>query len=257
MSKKFLIAGNWKMNTLKEDSSKLVHEILSATENLQNSSVESLICPPFTHLSYLSEMIKDKKLNLGAQNCHYEESGAFTGEISPQMIRDLKCEYVIIGHSERRTIFGETDLIINKKLMAAVKTGLKVIFCIGETLDERDKDLTFKIIEKQISEGLQGYGADNLNQLVIAYEPVWAIGTGVVAKPEQAEEAHNFIRELLVKKFGNSGEEILILYGGSMKPDNAEELLMLTNVNGGLIGGASLKSDSFVSIIQTAYSLIN
>lgn len=256
MRKNMLIAGNWKMNTDISQAVKLAGSVAKGLLVKDKSDVEVLLCPPFTNLTPVYEAIADKPLALGAQNCHFEESGAYTGEISVSMLKAVNCEYVILGHSERRAYFGESDELIGKKLNAAIKGGLKVIMCIGETLEERKAEKTFEILERQLSIGLENFEVKNTGQLVIAYEPVWAIGTGVAAKPEQVQEAHARIRKFLLNKFGTDAENILILYGGSIKPENAEEILTLEDVNGGLIGGASLKAEPFLSIIASAEKVL-
>ncbi len=249
--KKYLIAGNWKMNKTPEESKLLAEEIVSEVPSA-HPNVELLVCPPFTSLGVVAEIIKDGAVKLGAQNCHYEPSGAYTGEISLDFLKSFSCEFVIIGHSERRQYFAETDETVNKKTKAAVEKGFTPIVCVGESLEAREKGETFKILEKQIREGLKGINSPNL---VIAYEPIWAIGTGISAKPEQIAEAHAFIRERLKELFGEKANEILIQYGGSVKDSNAREILSIENVDGALIGGASLKADSFISIYETAKRL--
>jgi len=190
---------------------------------------------------------------LGAQNMHEEESGAFTGEISALMIKSTGSRYVILGHSERRTIFKESDQLINKKIKAALKSGLKPIFCIGETLEEREKNITNDVLKRQVTVGLDGTSETELKDIIIAYEPVWAIGTGRTATPAQAEDAHNFIRNLIKEKYSkNAAENIIIQYGGSVKPDNSGELLSQPDIDGALVGGACLKADSFIAIIKSA-----
>ena len=249
--KKYLIAGNWKMNTDVYQAEKLISEIQGGLTHLE-PNVKVLVCPPFTNLMMATVLLKDTKMLLGAQNCHYEAKGAFTGEISVDMLKCLGCEYIIIGHSERRAYFYETNEIINKKLKSVLEHGLNPIFCIGETLQQRQNDMTFSVIEKQIVEGLNGIFSEIASNLVIAYEPVWAIGTGLAATPDQVDEVHNKIRALIENIFGEIGKETLILYGGSVTSDNADKLLSLKNVNGALVGGASLNPGSFLSIINSA-----
>jgi triosephosphate isomerase len=210
-----------------------------------------IICPPFTSLSEANSLIRNTFIKLGAQNMHFEESGAFTGEISASMLKSVGCEYVILGHSERRTIFGEKDDLINKKIKKALQSGLKPIFCVGETLEERERNITSNVIENQITNGLRDISSDDLKKIIIAYEPVWAIGTGKTATPQQAEEVHEFIRNLIKKNFSDqSSENIIIQYGGSVKADNAAELLSQKDIDGALVGGACLKADSFIAIIK-------
>ena len=245
------VAGNWKMNTDRVSGVSLAKEI--ATEIGANSAVEVAVAPPFVYLPAISEAIAGSGVELAAQNAHFESQGAFTGEVAPGMLADVGCDYVILGHSERRQIFGETDELINKKLAAAIQQGLKVILCLGETLEERDGNLTESVLERQLSGGLAGRSAEELKDLVIAYEPVWAIGTGRNATPEQAQSAHAFIRGWLSNQIGAGiGESTRIQYGGSVKPENAAELLSQADVDGALVGGASLKAESFLAIIRAA-----
>lgn len=247
--KKYLVAGNWKMNKTISESIELAKRILESTLK-QNFKSDVLIAPPFTSLPTVSKIVENSKILLGAQNCHYESSGAFTGEISPIMLKDIGCKYVIIGHSERRHIFGETDLLINKKIRSAIEFKLIPIFCIGETLDERDTGLTFNILERQIRLGLKGLQTTEIEKIVIAYEPVWAIGTGIRARTEQISEVHSFIRKFLQEVYGCSSLLPLILYGGSVNAKNCAEIFEINDVNGALVGGASLQANEFISIIQ-------
>lgn len=251
---KFLIAGNWKMNTLYDDGEILVEDIIKSFN--YNEGTDVLICPPLTHIIGFTSTFFEEGLYFGAQTCHYKNEGAYTGEVSAQMIHDLGCLYVISGHSERRTLFGETDEVVNKKVKAIRNAELIPIMCIGETLEERNAGKTYEVLERQIIEGLKGIEINNESDVVIAYEPVWAIGTGVSATTEQADEAHNWIRKFLLENYGDEAKNTLLLYGGSMKPSNAEQLLSLDNVNGGLIGGASLKAQDFTEIINIANNLI-
>ena len=212
---------------------------------------EILVCPAFTALSQVAQALKGTNINLGAQNLHWEEKGAFTGEISPAMLLDAGCRYVIIGHSERRQLFGETDESVNKKMKTAFKHGLLPIVCIGETLAEREKNVTFQVIERQIRNGIAGLTPEQSAVLVIAYEPVWAIGTGKTASPQQAEEVHAKVRKLYAEIYGSSSaDSVRILYGGSVKPDNTADLMKQPNIDGGLVGGASLEIDSFTKIVK-------
>jgi triosephosphate isomerase len=257
MKKEYIIAGNWKMHkTVKEtiDFVEGLHEKVSALP--QNEAVEILVCPPFTSLYAITG--KSHKIKTGAQNLHFEEKGAFTGEISPLMLEDL-VDYVLIGHSERRQIFKETDEDINRKIRTALNYGYHPVLCIGETLDEREAGKTLAKIQTQLDQDLEGLSAEEIKKVVIAYEPIWAIGTGKTASPQQAQEAHAFIREILKKKIDSpdAAEDTRILYGGSVKPTNSYELLSQKDVNGALIGGASLKIDDFFAIIQDAYKLAN
>jgi triosephosphate isomerase len=243
-----VIAGNWKMNNDLNGAIDLISGIKSI---LANKSVEAklIVCPPFTSLETARELLKGSVVGLGAQNMYYEENGAFTAEISASMLKSVGCEFVILGHSERRTIFCESDELINKKVKKAISTGLKPIFCIGETLEERESGVTFDVIKRQIEKGLADVSQADMETVIIAYEPVWAIGTGKTASPAQAQEVHAFIRAELVKLFGNdTAENTIIQYGGSVKPDNAKELLGQKDIDGALVGGACLKADSFVGI---------
>lgn len=248
---KYLIAGNWKMNTNLDDAKKIT-DILHTNDSF-DSEVEMLICPPYTHLSFLSESIDFSRISLGAQNSYFEDKGAFTGEISNQMLISVGCEYVIQGHSERRTLFGETDELINKKVISSLRSGLRVILCIGETLEERNNNETNNILELQLSKNLENVDF-SIENLKIAYEPIWAIGTGVTPTLQQINDTHNFIRKILKAKYPNNSPKIL--YGGSLNPNNADNILSIENVNGGLIGGASLDAESFIKIYKSAINLI-
>jgi triosephosphate isomerase (TIM) len=247
-----VIAGNWKMNNDISETENLVKSILSGLEN-KNLSCGVIICPPFTSLNVANLLIKGTNIKLGAQNMYYEENGAYTGEVSTKMLKSAGCEYVIVGHSERRTLFGETDELISKKVIKAIQVGLKPIFCVGESLEERKRNLMQEIVGNQVLKGLESISEEDMKNIIIAYEPVWAIGTGVNATPEQAEEAHAYIRGLISDKYSKkTAEELVIQYGGSVNPGNSKELLSQKNVDGALIGGASLKADSFLKIIESA-----
>ena len=251
MIRKKLIAGNWKMNRTSSDAADLVKDIVS--EVGRSNGVDVVVCPPFTSLETVGKAIEGSNVRLGAQNMHPERSGAYTGEVSAEMLRSLFASYVILGHSERRTYFGDTDAFVNQKVIAALKAELKPILCVGETLAERESGSTLKVVQTQLEAGLEGVNKDQATSIVIAYEPVWAIGTGKVATSEQAQEVHAFIRDLLGKKFGAGlAGKVRILYGGSMKPANAAELLAQPDIDGGLIGGASLEARSFVDLIKAA-----
>jgi len=258
--KKILIAGNWKMNTTAQEAKNLVDEIKRDISVLNFKSTESnpeiLVCPPFINIPVVSEAIKDSVIHLGAQNCCNKLSGAFTGEVSVPMLKYFNCSYIIIGHSERRQYYFETDELINEKLKLILYEGLKAIVCIGETLEERQTGKTFKVLESQLRLGLKNIDSSIIEKIVIAYEPVWAIGTGISAENEQVQEAHSFIRGILKELFGELAGQMLIQYGGSVNAQNASEILSLPDVNGALIGGASLKSASFVSIIKSAMESI-
>lgn len=247
--RKPIIAGNWKMFNTVPESIKLVTELRNIVSGVKDREI--VVCPPYTALGSAINALKGSNIAVGAQNLYFEEKGAFTGEIAPNMVKDIGCSHVIIGHSERRQFFGETDQSVNKKIFAALKVELTPIVCVGESLAERESNRTFKVIEKQIKDGLAGLTNEQMIKCVIAYEPVWAIGTGKTATPEQAEEVHVFIRKEIEKLFGKDvADSIRILYGGSVKPDNIKELMSKGNIDGALVGGASLKADSFASIIK-------
>ena len=251
MSRKYLIAGNWKMNTTASESVDLISEINSLVG--QQTQVQVCICPPFTSIQKSSSLVEQSEVLLGAQNMSAEPSGAFTGEVSAEMLRDLYVNFVILGHSERRQYFGETNESINLKVLAAVQNNLKPIYCIGETLEERESEKTLEVVKAQVQEGLANFPLSEVDNLVLAYEPVWAIGTGKTATDEMAQEVHAYVRGLLVDLFGDAaGSSIRILYGGSMKPENAAGLLSQPDVDGGLIGGASLNAKSFCAIVDSA-----
>ncbi|MDP2167334.1 MAG: triose-phosphate isomerase [Thermodesulfovibrionales bacterium] len=240
-----LIVANWKMNKTVPEALSFAGEFLPEVKDITGRDI--LIAPPFTALLSMAGMLKGSNVLLSAQDVFYEEKGAYTGQISASMLKDAGCEFVIIGHSERRQHFGETDGTVNKKTKAALKAGLKVILCIGETLDERNAGRTFEVTGAQLKEGLKEI---DLSGIVIAYEPVWAIGTGVTAAPEQAEEAHSRIREDLRTLYGRQADETRILYGGSVTPENVDILMAQPDMDGALVGGASLKAVSFVRIVK-------
>jgi len=242
-----LIAGNWKMNTDSSTAAALARDIAQRAAEAKN--VELLVCPPSVYLALVKDAIGDAPVALGAQNMSCEPQGAFTGEISAGMVTDIGAQYVILGHSERRHIFGESDQNVNKKTLAALAAGLTPIVCVGELLEDREAGRTSAVIRGQFDGSLAGVTAEQIESVVLAYEPVWAIGTGKVATPEQAEEVHADLRKQLTERYnGEIADKIRILYGGSVKPDNAAELLGQTNVDGALIGGASLKADDFMGI---------
>jgi triosephosphate isomerase len=250
--RKKVIAGNWKMNNDLSESKNLISKLAEALAG-KSVNCDVIICPPFTSLSEASALVKGTQIKLGAQNMYFEESGAFTGEISASMLKSAGCEFVILGHSERRTIFGESDQVINKKIKKALASGLKPIFCVGETLEEREGNITNQVIERQVKEGLKDLSADDMKTIIVAYEPVWAIGTGKTATPAQAEEVHDFIRTQVKNLFNAEvADNIVIQYGGSVKADNAKELLSQKDIDGALVGGACLKADSFMGIITAA-----
>ncbi|MFH1198211.1 MAG: triose-phosphate isomerase [bacterium] len=249
--RKKVIAGNWKMFKDLGESVTLISEIKNELNSLPES-VEAIVCPPFTSLETASTLLKGSAIILGAQNMHFESSGAFTGEIAPQMLKSVGCEFVILGHSERRTLFFETDSTINKKIKSALANNLKPIFCLGETREEREQGITFDVVDRQLVKGLDGISETDLEKIIIAYEPVWAIGTGLTATPAQAQEVHEFIRSLIAKIYSASAaEKIIIQYGGSVKPENARELLTQKDIDGALVGGACLKADSFAKIVKS------
>lgn len=250
MRRKF-VAGNWKMFTTSDTARQLATAVVRGLGEEQRVTVA--VCPPFPYLPVVAEVLKSSRLALGAQNCFHEKEGAFTGEVSPAMLVDVGCRYVILGHSERRHKLGETDAFINRKVHAARAAGLEVILCLGETLQERQANHTEKVLESQLSGSLAGLDAAALRRVVLAYEPVWAIGTGQNATPEQAQQAHAFIRGQIRKRFGeDSASALPIQYGGSVKPDNAASLFGQPDVDGGLIGGASLNADHFLAIVRAA-----
>ena len=245
------IAGNWKMTQNRASSVELAAGLAKAVESIENADVA--VCPPFGYLDAVAEATKGSKVKVGAQNCYFEPNGAFTGETSTEMLLDLGCTYVILGHSERRHILGETDELINKKVKAALAAGLIPILCVGETLPEREAGDTMNVIRTQFNGSLADISADDMKKIVIAYEPVWAIGTGKTASPEQAEEVHADLRKTIEECYNAEvAETVRIQYGGSVKPDNAAELLSQPNIDGALVGGASLKVDLFMGIIDKA-----
>lgn len=246
-----MVAGNWKMNKTVSEAVELAGEIKREFGNFTRTDV--VLCPPFTALQAVSNVVSGSHVKVGAQNMHWEKPGAFTGEISVEMIRELFCHYVILGHSERRTLFGETDEFIGKKVVSALAGNLNPILCVGETLDQRKKNETWSVVQRQVEQCLGGVEGGIPANLIIAYEPVWAIGTGVTATPAQAQEAHAFIRKLVAKIAGEkTAESVRILYGGSVKPSNAEELFGQPDIDGGLIGGAALDAASFIAIVKAA-----
>lgn len=248
--RKKIVAGNWKMNKGLEEGLKLAKEIDSYFRE-KPSKAEVILCPPFIHLAGVSEIVKGGKVACGAQNCSSEASGAYTGEVSPAMIKSTGSQYVIIGHSERRTYYHEDDTLLNKKTQLALDNGLNVIFCCGEVQKERESGKHFEVVKRQLENGLFSISKENIAKVVIAYEPVWAIGTGLTATPDQAQEIHKYIRSLVESKYGKEiAENMTILYGGSCKPSNAKEIFSKPDVDGGLIGGAALKKDDFVGIVE-------
>ena len=246
-----MIAGNWKMHLTTSEARALAEGILKQTSDVNTGEIDILIAPPYTSLAAVSGTLASSPVLLAGQNMHWEESGAFTGEISPLMLKDVGCTHAIIGHSERRQYFNETNETVNKKLHAAFSHGLIPIMCVGESLEQREGRQTFSIIQEELEKGLDGLTSEQVQSMILAYEPIWAIGTGKTASPEQAEEVHKFIRGWLISRIGNeSGRAVRILYGGSVKPDNIEGLMAKENIDGGLVGGASLKADSFSQIVK-------
>jgi triosephosphate isomerase len=247
-----VIAGNWKMNKDLAESSRLIND-LKAKFGAGLDGVQVIICPPFTSLSLASELLKGSPIKLGAQNMYHEDEGAFTGEVSPKMLKSVGCTHVILGHSERRQYFGETNEFINKKARKALSSGLIPIICVGETLEEREKGITDQVVSAQVKGVLKDIPAADVENLIIAYEPVWAIGTGRNATPDQAEEVHRHIRKLVGQIYSWAvADRLVIQYGGSVKPDNAADLLRQPNIDGALVGGACLNADSFYQIILAA-----
>lgn len=249
MGRQPFIAGNWKMNKTIGEALDLVREMKKSISGVKDTEVA--VAPPFTALYAVRRELEGTPIRLAAQNLYWEEKGAFTGEVSALMLKEVGCHYVIIGHSERRQYFGEGDETVNRKIKVALTQGLKVIFCIGETLKEREGGKMFLVIERQIEGGSKGLGDKEWRDIVIAYEPVWAIGTGKTATPEQAEEVHRFIRGKMEKLYSrNVSEEIRIQYGGSVTPDNIKRLMSQPNIDGALVGGASLKAETFSKIVR-------
>ncbi|MDD2852985.1 MAG: triose-phosphate isomerase [Desulfuromonadaceae bacterium] len=246
--RKPVIAGNWKLFKSIGEAVALVNELKPLVSGAQG--VEIVVAPVFTSLSRVSDAAKDSRIKIAAQDCYWEEEGAFTGEVSPKLLKDAGCSYVIIGHSERRQFFGETDATVNKKINAVIAAGLTAIVCVGESLAERESAQTFSVIETQIQGGLTGLAKEALSHIIIAYEPVWAIGTGKTASEGQAQEVHSFIRQLIARIFDQSvAGAVRILYGGSVKPDNVKGLMSQPDIDGALVGGASLKAESFSAIV--------
>jgi len=251
--RKPFVAGNWKMNTDAHSSVALAEGIASGSAAVADQKVTVAVCPPFVYLQSVARAVGASNVAVGAQDIYFEPNGAFTGEINSSMIKDVGCTYVICGHSERRHVIGETDELINKKLAAAIAGGLLPILCVGELLSEREAGQTGDVVTRQLKEGLAGVSADKLPAVTIAYEPVWAIGTGVTATPDQAQEVHASIRMLIAEMYNDEvAQDIRIQYGGSAKPSNAAELMGQPDIDGLLVGGASLKVDDFLAIIQAA-----
>jgi len=251
--RKPFVAGNWKMNTDSHTSISLAESIVSGSLETAGQGVSVAVCPPFVYLQAVAKALSASSVAVGAQDIYIESQGAFTGEISASMLKDIGCSYALCGHSERRHVIGETDELINKKVAAAIGGGLLPILCVGELLAEREASQTSEVISRQIKSDLAGLSVEKVSALTMAYEPVWAIGTGLTATPQQAQEVHAFVRGLLAEMYGAQlAEEIRILYGGSAKPGNAGDLMREQDVDGLLVGGASLNADDFIAIIQAA-----
>jgi triosephosphate isomerase len=249
--RKKIVAGNWKMNLSLSEGLVLAESVNKYFHDRPSKIAEAVLCTPFIHLSSVSEILKTGKVALGAQNCSSEASGAFTGEVSCEMIKSTGAQYVLIGHSERRSYYNENNLLLNRKTVLALKTGLTVIFCCGEILKEREQNRYFKVVKEQLEVGIFSLSNEDFKKIVIAYEPVWAIGTGLTASPQQAQEMHAYIRSLISEKYGKeTADQTTILYGGSCKPSNAAEIFSMPDVDGGLIGGASLKKEDFCAIVD-------
>ncbi len=250
-NQKPFIAGNWKLYKSSSEAVELVSELQENYEEFEEAQM--VVIPPFTALCDVHITLQGSSIQIGGQDVFWEEEGAYTGEISAPMLKDVGCRYVIIGHSERRQYFGETSATVNKKIKAALAHDLTPIMCIGESLEEREKGETMNKVQAQISEGLEGLDRNSVQKIIIAYEPIWAIGTGLTASPDQAQEVHGFIRNELSEKYGNeTGACAIILYGGSVKPANTFSLLKEKDINGALVGGASLNADSFIEIVKEA-----
>lgn len=246
--RKNIVAGNWKMNLTKNEGLLLVDEVVNG---VSADGPKVILAPPFPFISDAVSGVSETAISVAAQNCHQEENGAFTGEVSAEALASFGCEYCIVGHSERRQLFSEDDKLVNKKIQRLLAHNIKPIYCCGESLEERESEKHFDVVIAQIQSALQGFKKDELLNIVVAYEPVWAIGTGETATPEQAQEMHAFIREKLAQVLGDEAEKISIIYGGSVKPENAKELFSQKDIDGGLIGGASLNATDFLAIINS------
>ena len=251
--RKKIVAGNWKMNKTFEEAQALASEVVNMVKDEANSEAQVVLCPSFPFLPVISKAVAgSSNIHVGAQNCHQQESGAYTGEVSAPMLQSVGVTYVILGHSERRQYFQEDNQLLEAKVKAVLKQGLHPIFCIGESLEQREQDLTFSVLETQLKEGLFHVSNEDFERVVIAYEPIWAIGTGKTASSQQAQEVHAFIREQIARAYdAEAAQNTTILYGGSCNPANARELFACPDIDGGLIGGASLKSRDFVDIIKS------
>lgn len=251
--RKKIVAGNWKMNLLKEEAQALTAELIGMIKDEEPRQVNVILFPPFLYINALIQQANaESRISIGAQNCSDKESGAYTGEVAAAMLASLGCNYVLVGHSERRSYYGETNISCASKIDIALKNNISPVYCIGETLNERESGMHFEILQKQLNEGIFHLNKEEFAKCILAYEPVWAIGTGKTASPEQAQEIHQFIRKAVEAKYGiDSANNCSILYGGSCNDQNAKELFSLPDVDGGLIGGASLKSRSFTNIIKS------
>ena len=251
--RKPFVAGNWKMNTDNQSGAALAQGLALKSDGIAGEKVDVMVCPPFVYLQGIINAVSNSRISVGAQDVYFESNGAFTGEISAAMLKDIGCTYVLCGHSERRHVIGETDELINKKTAAAIAGGLLPILCVGEKKNERQAEQTAEVVTSQLKNGLAGLSAEKLLAVTIAYEPVWAIGTGLTATPEEAQQVHSLIRKLLCEMYDEQlADEIRILYGGSVKPGNAAELMSQDDIDGALVGGASLKVDDFMEIIEAS-----
>ncbi len=247
--RKKIIAGNWKLNKTIQESVELAQAIKTKAEHIKD--VDVVVCPVFTALSEVNKIMQGTAIGLGAQDAYWQDAGAFTGEVSVPLLKDAGCGYVILGHSERRQFFHETNETVNQKVNAVLAHGLKAIVCVGESLEQREAGKTFDVIKEQVTLSLKNFSAEDFNKIIVAYEPVWAIGTGKTATPEQAQEVHAFIRDLIKTMLGDDvASTVRIQYGGSVKPENAKELMGQKDIDGALVGGASLKADPFLGIIE-------
>ncbi|WP_304340957.1 triose-phosphate isomerase [Metaclostridioides mangenotii] len=244
--RKPIIAGNWKMNKTIKEALEFVSDIKGKT----NAEVDAVICAPFTLLKDLKESTKGTDIKIAAQNMHFKDNGAFTGEVSPLMLKELNIDYVVIGHSERRQYFNETDETVNKKVLKALETGINPIVCVGETLEQRESDNTKKVVEVQVKEALKEVKDSDLSKVVVAYEPIWAIGTGKTATAEQANDVISYIREVIKGLYGDLSQELRIQYGGSVKPSNVKEIMGQSDIDGALVGGASLASKDYLELVN-------
>ncbi len=251
--RKPFIAGNWKMNTDSYTSVQLAKDVAHGLEDIAGHPVDVAVIPPFVYISAVVGALSTYQIAVGAQDVYFEHKGAFTGEISPAMLKDIGCAYVLCGHSERRHVIKETDELINKKVSASISGGLLPILCVGELIEERKANKTEEVVKRQVEKGLAGLSPEKFSAVTLAYEPVWAIGTGLTATPQQAQEVHSMIRQLIAKLYGNQlAQETRILYGGSVKPDNAAELMRQQDVDGLLVGGASLSAKDFIAIVRAS-----